>query len=1230
MNKQNYSFSRMNRALQTVVCFVLVCLSSLAVRAADPVDWGEMELDKAYDYTLFTANSGKFTAPQSGIVTCTSTSGDFLYPYSDADHTQELEFQTNYDAESHIYYELSVTEGQTVYFYKSFVMNGGQFMLTMSSETGLKLLKTSPEAGSRLSAAGSPQVLFYFNSNVKISGAEIACGDYSESISANISGSTVFFNCGESLMGLLNAGRLQENDIVTFRLKNVRMASDESVRYGEDGTCEVGYVFAGKPVQLTSVSGLLDENNKFLSFWRKGDARGMLTLSFDGDLLVPEAGSQSHVVTLTYGNSEGDDGEYYVETLPYTVEGNVLVCDFTGKVRLPETMVTSGVNYGSVGLKVVNVRDAKGDYVYSGGSGTLGSFSYDLPYEVVQSSITTEFTPASGSSLQGKDMVELWITDYARVHFDGISFSYTDDSGNTATLVSDQYTATPDDEYEGAYILNITIPQEVKGHNDVVVTLANLSCDDGQDHSQIFTAKYNTFVLKSVRYQESAEAVATNLLGARLERLEAGGQILVNTNMNDQIGYMMYQIRDLNPDTPDAAIIKSMALLSKGEDGIFAAEIYGAGYKLMLGHTYRLEVTAYASEDDYNYGNEPLGKDYVAFMGATPPYVYSSVSLVSIDPANETELTQAGETTFTLEFDGMVSIEASTSYVVYGMGETLPFKSIEAVDRADGMSNIWKLTVDANTLQSVGNTLTLCVVATDYNFRRVQGNEGEDENTYFRFTYPLNFANFEVTISPESGTEVESLHQFTVSCSEGIGDAYSGQEIVLYNRGQFTVAATVKDIEQIIPEDQMDNWDYVVTSLRLTLDKEVTEPGSYTLDIPAGMFNLGTQFNQSRSQAMAANYVINGGGSGDAVNVQATPADGSKVEELSRIELLFPDLDEVGIGNGSPTLSKDGGQPTKLNDAELDWDIWNKATLNISPAITEAGVYTVSFPEGYFVDAQGNGLPAFTLTYTIGGAEAAVNVQATPADGSTVEELGYIELVFPDYEEINIANGRISISKDGGEPSKLNDAQLDWDVWNKATLSIVPAITEAGVYTISFPEGYFVDASYNALPAFTLTYTVKPGEGGKELKVEASPANGSTVGELSRIELVFPDYSEVAIGSGYPTLSKDGGEPSRLNDAEYDWDVWNKLILNITPAVTEAGNYLISFPEGYVLDPAGNGLPGFTLSYTVNEQSGIGHIQINGQSVDAVYTTGGVRIRATKQPLPAGVYIVNGKKVVVK
>ncbi|MCI6295304.1 MAG: Ig-like domain-containing protein [Bacteroidales bacterium] len=981
MHNSTTSLSGINRALKAVVCWLMVCISSVAAHAAAPVDWGDMELGKAYNYTTFTANGGKFTAPQSGVLTCTSTCGDFLYPYSDAEHTQELNFQTNYDSQGHIYYELSVTEGQEIYFYKSFVMNSGSWILTMSSEEDVKLnlVSTTPEAGAMLSPAGSPQVLFYFSQNVKISGAEIVVGDYSQSISANLSGSTVFFNCGDDLMALLNAGKLQENDIITFRLKNVRMAANESVLYGEDGTCEVSYVCAGNPVKLVSVSGLLEEGNKFLSYWVKGDPRGILTATFDGDLQVPEEGSQSQVLTLGFGNSEGEVGEYYSETIPYTVNGNVLTVDLTGKLRTPENMVTSGTNYGLMLLKLVNVRDAKGNYVYSSGLGTLGSFSYDMAYEEVKSSFTAEFTPASGESLAGKEKIELWITDYEKLHFDGILFT----AGETS-VVSTDFTATPDPEFEGAYILDINIPAEMKDLKGVTVTLNNLVCEDGRDHSLLFTAKYDSFMLKKVQYKASADAVPVNLSGARLEKLLPEAKILVNTNMNDKVGYAWYQIRDLNPTTPDEAIVKSMATLYKGEDGSFSAEIYGAGYKLMLGHTYRMEVTAYASEDDYNYGNDPLGTDYIEFSGATPPYVYSPTQFVSIDPANETTLTEASDTEFTLEFDGMVSLDASTTFVVYGMGETLPFKSIEAVEPADGLSNIWKLTVDAGTLSSVGNTLTLSLVATDYEGRRVQGNEGEDENTYFRFTYPLNFANFEVTITPASGTEVEKLHQFTVSCTEGIGDAYSGQDIVLYNRGEFTAVAKVSNIEQIIPEDQMDNLDYVVQSLLLTLDTEITDAGAYVLDVPAGVFNLGTQFNQSHNAAFAANYTIKAGGSGSDANVEATPANGSTVKELSKVELVFPDEDEISIGSGLPTLSKDGGEPTKLNDAELDWDVYNKAILNFTPALTEAGVYTITFPEGYFLGTYGNPLPGFSLTYTVSVQDGITHVQLSTSGNEAV------------------------------------------------------------------------------------------------------------------------------------------------------------------------------------------------------------------------------------------------------
>ena len=241
-----------------------------------------------------------------------------------------------------------------------------------------------------------------------------------------------------------------------------------------------------------------------------------------------------------------------------------------------------------------------------------------------------------------------------------------------------------------------------------------------------------------------------------------------------------------------------------------------------------------------------------------------------------------------------------------------------------------------------------------------------------------------MTITPASGTEVEKLHQFTVSCTEGIGDAYSGQDIVLYNRGEFTAVAKVSNIEQIIPEDQMDNWDYVVQSLLLTLDTEITDAGAYVLDVPAGVFNLGTQFNQSHNAAFAANYTIKAGGSGSDANVEATPANGSTVKELSKVELVFPDEDEISIGSGLPTLSKDGGEPTKLNDAELDWDVYNKAILNFTPALTEAGVYTITFPEGYFLGTNGNALPGFSLTYTVCVQDGISQVQLSTSGNEAV------------------------------------------------------------------------------------------------------------------------------------------------------------------------------------------------------------------------------------------------------
>ena len=59
--------------------------------------------------------------------------------------------------------------------------------------------------------------------------------------------------------------------------------------------------------------------------------------------------------------------------------GNMLVIDLRDKLRTPAVMVPSGTDYGIMDLQILGVKDAEGNFAYSDGSGSLGSFFYTFP-----------------------------------------------------------------------------------------------------------------------------------------------------------------------------------------------------------------------------------------------------------------------------------------------------------------------------------------------------------------------------------------------------------------------------------------------------------------------------------------------------------------------------------------------------------------------------------------------------------------------------------------------------------------------------------------------------------------------------------------------------------------------------------------------------------------------------------------------------------------------------------
>lgn len=486
----------MKQTLRTLVLLSLCYFTAMPLFAGfgDVVDFGEMQLDKEYlmkgDYSDYI---GHFKASKEGTLVVSSTSsGSFMTPYTDAEHTQPLSYDVSM-TQNGISYELEVKEGNIVYFYANFCMNDATITLSMGEHAALTLLESSPAAGSTYSLSGSSLISLAFNKYVSIGSAAIVVGDELRPVVANVYGANVSIDAKSTIQALTSEGLLHSGETFSLVLKDVT-ANNGQLRYGTDGSLTIQYVLGDMPVYLINTKVLADST--FLSYWPQGDERARIVLTFDGDLQPVEQRRDEAVAIISYGDL--DTGDYYQEKVPYTVAGNTLTADFSGVFRRPIDMVSSGTNYKEINVKIAAVRDAKGNYTYTAGSGSLGAYSFSFPYVEVKADVIADFFPTSGSSLKGVDEIEMWITDYKMLRHDGPVFVIADEEGND-TIAATDYSVTEDTDYPGAYLLLIAVPEKVKqAKGEVLLTLKNVQCANGVDYSADLTARYTTAVSDAI------------------------------------------------------------------------------------------------------------------------------------------------------------------------------------------------------------------------------------------------------------------------------------------------------------------------------------------------------------------------------------------------------------------------------------------------------------------------------------------------------------------------------------------------------------------------------------------------------------------------------------------------------------------------------------------------------------------------------------------------------------
>ena len=311
--------------------------------------------------------------------------------------------------------------------------------------------------------------------------------------------------------------------------------------------------------------------------------------------------------------------------------------------------------------------------------------------------------------------------------------------------------------------------------------------------------------------------------------------------------------------------------------------------------------------------------------------------------------------------------------------------------------------------------------------------------------------------------------------------------------------------------------------------------------------------------------------------------------------------------------------------------------------ITENGTYTVVVPEGVFnVDLQSQGFEMksnreaiFNITVDNGDTPSqAMHVSANPQEGE-VNSLKDFEFTFMDYNVCDWTYDVYPYITDA-EGNVVELSNFGWGTaYNQLVCSLSKEITEPGTYVLTIPAGAvtYNDDPDNLNSEVTFTYTIAD-KSNENVSITPEAGNVTEIPEL--LILTFNDQTEVG-ASGNCTLVDEKGNSYKAQLGIYWEGEFNQLQIELADgAITAEGTYTLTIPAGAVsygsMGDTSNGE--LTFVFVIGNATAISNIFAAEGNVE-IYNANGQLIKsgnasAIKSLAPNKMYIINGKKVIIK
>ena len=423
------------------------------------------------------------------------------------------------------------------------------------------------------------------------------------------------------------------------------------------------------------------------------------------------------------------------------------------------------------------------------------------------------------------------------------------------------------------------------------------------------------------------------------------------------------------------------------------------------------------------------------------------------------------------------------------------------------------------------------------------------------------------------------------------------------------------------------------------IDQYIENPGTYTYTIPEGLIKS------------VDDEVFKGGTYTFSVvgTFELTDWSPKETTELSQIVLTFEqEITDVKLSaEEGLTLYKDYDYynpiTSKVTEATVDG---NKVTLTLETPITTPGSYDLSIKQGAFVSEDAINKYA-GIYFTV--------IDPTPVfetnykDGDKVEEIGNLEISFKNVETVELKETDFTVLATTAGSSITGTATYSEET-GKITVVLSEALTEEGTYVFKIPAGMFtMDGVENEARDITVTLAKQTI---LQLEIVSVTPVEDENGNITAIRVEFNQQVTLAYDEDNQAISTNislkDAQGNTINMTE-DWnwalpyttleyrlgayDIgWN---FEATP-ITEDGTYTLDLSQivvDYAYDPskydytAKNGSCEGTYTLVVGDGEGVNFQQAESTESAAIYDILGRRV---ENITGAGIYIVNGKKVIVK